>query len=251
MRPVNGVVLILHGLNLDPAAMGELASVLEARGFKTVRVTFAGHSGDFDLFRRVTREAWLGDVARGFEQVERLSFAHAGAPIHVIGFSMGGLFALDWLQDQRHAREKVKTLTLLAPPLRLSWYARLLRISPWFPGHWVVPSFAEFEMRANDGTSMAAYRSVWDSYRKVVAAGFTRFDQIPVLVMAHPKDELVHARELKQLAEKHANWTYAEATLDETIELRKRYFHFISHPKAAGRRSFASLCETVLAHCGG
>lgn len=242
-----GVVLLFHGLNLAPRAMDPLAQELQKLGFDTVQTTFRGHDGNHEAFRSVTRQEWLFDVEGAFERAVQIA-DRKQVPLYVIGFSMGGLLAIDYLQDHPELRDRVRKMVLLAPALSLHSVARLLAVSRYLPKNWMIPSLAPQEYAANKGTSIAAYRALYESSRKVRSIGLEAFSRIPTQVWAHPKDELVSALGLEEMAHGMKEWMYFPVDQDATIRLSRRFYHFIVHPDAVGDRSYAHLLNEIEAH---
>ena len=113
-------VLILHGLWMRAPAMQPLRRRLRAEGFAPTTFDYASRSVDpAESCRRLA---------------ERIT-AFDGAPVHLVGHSLGGLLVLETLA--RHAGLPVGRIVCLGSPLRGASAASGLsrfRASRWFLG---------------------------------------------------------------------------------------------------------------------
>ena len=54
---VKGVILLAHGLNLRPSKMNSLGHTFSRHGFYSLRVSLAGHRGNLNEMKLVTRKS--------------------------------------------------------------------------------------------------------------------------------------------------------------------------------------------------
>jgi carboxylesterase len=122
-------VLCLHGFTGTPYEVAPLARALGAAGFAVSAPLLAGH-GETAVALAATRWTdWLASAENAFD---RLRAAVDGAPVAIVGFSMGGLLAL---RLARTRPDSVFALALLSVPLRLpSWQTAVLRGYSRLPG---------------------------------------------------------------------------------------------------------------------
>ena len=85
---VRGSVVVLHGLNMKPECMLELAAVCAEAGMAVVLGSLRGHGeqSPIGVWATVTSEDWLTDAAACRNEAIRLA---AGKPVWLIGFSLG------------------------------------------------------------------------------------------------------------------------------------------------------------------
>ncbi|MDP1569972.1 MAG: alpha/beta fold hydrolase [Vicinamibacterales bacterium] len=115
-------VLALHGLTGSPRELAPLTGALSDAGFRVDAPMLPGHGHDARMLARATRVHWrraAGDAFTGRR-------AATGAPVAVIGGSMGALLALELAAEQP---ADVSALVLLAPPLRMPFRTRLRLVS--------------------------------------------------------------------------------------------------------------------------
>ncbi len=178
-------LIILHGLNNNSTTWDEFESVMEARGFITIRITLPGHGEIRDEGRSFTA------ALKSFD--EKLK-PHVQEPYVVVAYSLGALFFQNWLLGRKENLPLRQVL--LAPALYLrneKWIRKVISsLHPKLP----IPSIAPREIML--------YKSlfVWE-YQNLLG-GMTRFHfdshptPVPSLVIIDPKDELIDAERLKE-----------------------------------------------------
>ncbi len=103
-------VLLIHGFLSSPAEMRSLGERLHADGHHVLGVRLKGHgTSPWDLRGRNWHD-WAASVERGFNIVKAYSQA-----IHIVGFSTGGLLALNYAAN--HPGKKIKSVTSVNSPI--------------------------------------------------------------------------------------------------------------------------------------
>jgi carboxylesterase len=105
-------VLCLHGFTGTPFEVQPLADALARAGYRVGVPMLAGHGADVAALEATTWLDWLRSAENAFDELA----ATTRGGVAVLGFSMGGLLALQ-LAKSRSAR--VAALALLAAPLIL------------------------------------------------------------------------------------------------------------------------------------
>ena len=111
-----GCVLV-HGFTGSPYDMGFLGEGLAQAGFPVEIPLLTGHAGGARGIARATVADWRRDVSQPTEYLYR----RTGVPPLVIGFSMGGLLALDLALSRA---EPLTGVASLSAPLALPMSAR-------------------------------------------------------------------------------------------------------------------------------
>jgi alpha-beta hydrolase superfamily lysophospholipase len=149
------------------------------------------------------REIWLAELNYALCHASKVA---AGRPVNLVGYSLGGLLALDlaaqnvaaqnvaFSQDQRQA-PSVQRMVLLAPALKPSSLTLLVRPFQWWPSL-LVPSLAPERWKAASLVSVRAYRGLRDSWESWRDADYVL--PTPTLLIVDPKDELVDATWMTQ-----------------------------------------------------
>jgi hypothetical protein len=243
------VALVLGGLNLAPARMESLCALLGRLGVESRLAVFTGHDGDLGALRKVRRADFLADAGRGWDEAARRA-RELGRPLLLAAFSLGAVVGNDLL----HAREETRfdAMLLFAPAFTPRPATRLLRLL-WPFRRLVLPSASPAGWRANRGTSIAAYRALFDSAAALEARGFAR-SNLPATVFVDPRDELVSLRALRRLAARHGlgRWRFVELTRSRG-RLPRPVHHLVIGPEEIGEEEWARVeaeCALLLGSLG-
>ena len=131
--PASGTVLLLHGFTGSPWDLRPLGEALRAAGYRASCPVLPGHGDAAGDISGVTELEWE-ECAEG---ALRALYAEEGGPVHLLGFSMGALLAV---QLAAHHPARVRSLALFAPALRtqdrsVDWFRRLRLL----PLEWLRP----------------------------------------------------------------------------------------------------------------
>lgn len=244
------VALVVHGLNLRPTAMNDIARQLQEAGVDVLTISLSGHAVELDedsrlyQFREADFGVWQSDIAEGVAIAsERAS--ELGKPFYMVGFSLGGLLSADYLST-RAAQDGVNVdrLVLFAPAIVLRWSSYALMPFQVFPDIFL-PSVAPELYRANDFAPASAYLTLYDGVREFRENANAALN-IPTLLLMNPRDELVSDNGLRDFISEFGltEWRYSEvqksdgagATLD----------HLIIGPHSLGEESWQRVSEQML-----
>jgi esterase/lipase len=236
-----GWVLVAHGMNLKPSRMRPLAdAVCNTETRLSCRIlTLAGHEeGSPSRMRQVTASAWKATM---LDEIRRIREQAGQRPVYFLGFSLGALMGA-WAMQQ-FEENPFHSVVLLAPPIETHGYARLATLIPG-PSHWTLPSRNHPEYRANDGTSLGAYRALFEIQDELRNRARPRDDS--VLVLVNPEDELVSASKLRRRADE-ARW--GRWQIEDILTLRPSlspvYQHLFIDEPSMGREAWAHLVSRV------
>jgi len=103
-------VLLIHGFLSGPAELRSLGERLYAQGYHVLGVRLKGHgTSPWDLRSR-TWQDWAASVELGFDIIKAFSKA-----VHLVGFSTGGLLALNHAAN--HSSRRIKTVVSVSAPV--------------------------------------------------------------------------------------------------------------------------------------
>lgn len=243
-----GIVVVTHGLNLDPEAMAEIRQALQEAGFHVLSLSLSGHEQGLDEQSRLARfrladfALWRTEMARGlanaraYAQVSRL-------PLFLLGFSMGGLLSADYVNS--HPDAGVQGLVLLAPALSLRWLSYALMPLELFPDFYL-PSLASADYRANSHVPVSAYESLYDGLDTFTEKLDPANLDIPTLILVDPEDELVSAAGLRTFMDDHGldQWQLQEVA--KSKDAAAVLNHLIIDRQALGARSWLIMRDSLL-----
>jgi esterase/lipase len=103
-------VLLIHGFLSSPAELKSLGERLHAAGHHVLGVRLKGHgTSPWDLRSRSWHD-WAASVERGYEILKAFS-----QTIHIVGFSTGGLLALNHAAS--HPNKRIKSVISVSAPV--------------------------------------------------------------------------------------------------------------------------------------
>ncbi|MBF0315224.1 MAG: alpha/beta hydrolase [Oligoflexia bacterium] len=187
-----GVALVVHGLNLKPEKMDEIGAYLEQEGLLVIRPALSGHRGDgIEGMLNVSAKQWKDDFLRAYCFGKRLASKYR-IPYYYVGYSLGAPLAIKVLQELGEEEKGFDKQIFMAPAISIKWYTRAVRALFIFGERYLLSSRSLGEYRSNDGTSMAAYRALFelvDGVERSVQA-FKKMNK-QTLVILHPEDEVI------------------------------------------------------------
>jgi len=172
--------LIIHGLNLRPEKMQDLAAVLGASA--STILTLKGHH-HYPDFLTATPQQWLQQINRAYCQLKNLN-----NKVYFLGFSVGAAYGL-LFQHFYPMKKPFAKMVLLAPAIVGRGYISLLKLLSW----WTtlgIPSRSLAAYRAHKSTPMNAYNNTFRAMDILRTAHLTS-SQVPTLVFLETQDELI------------------------------------------------------------
>jgi hypothetical protein len=189
------VVLAAHGLNMRSYALRELFEPLREQGATIVMIRFRGHARADEAnaslreeWKTVDAQEWMDDWREGVQVARSLA---AGLPLVYLGYSLGALVHLAGLVMEPETTKLFRRQILLAPPIQVRLMTRLVQLLRPLGRGFLLRSLSPRDIRSHDGTSLAAYGSLFTLRRLVSAEESGEPFRIPTLVLMDRRDELV------------------------------------------------------------
>lgn len=232
-----GVFLVTHGLNSRPSKMEELAQALARAGFEVLRPSFTGHCREPEELQKIKAEAWEKD-AREFYASAKKKADQLKVPLYLAAYSFSGL-AFHSLRKELPFKKRV----YLAPALETKfWYplaVYLINALPAYAFRTQIPTgyYAQEYSGLQAVVAMNHFFLKWQENKKEPDDG-------PVLLWAHPGDELVSASRLKEVSAERG-WDFREISI-AGCELPKCYKHLIVDSAAVGKEQWKKMVEGTL-----
>ena len=257
---LNGVALVIHGLNGRPDKMEPIITQMTGTGIDCLNLSLRGHGANYSIlkntesnqarmaaFKSVTYPLWKSEALQAYRSVERKSNLH-GSPLFFVGFSMGGLLGVDLLSS--NSEVAFDKMVLFAPALKMHARNKLLKILSPFPKI-VIPSVAHKSYLTNDGTPMAAYNALFDMYQHL-ENNLDRKINIPTVVFIDQQDELVSFSGLQSLVRDQNldQWEIHSVKKDKTAT-RIKMHHLIIDEASVGEKTWQEIVDVTITHFSG
>lgn len=246
---VKAVVVLLHGLNLKPTRMDDWAIELSRNGCHVVRFALYGHDGEEEHMRRVAKEIWQEQFK------DALDLAHNrarkfDAPLFFVGFSLGALIGLEWLSSlPKGSDEGFEKMALIAPAISVPWYSRAsINAMSIFGEGMMLPSRSPKSYRANKGTSIRAYRALFQLKDSLESKGYQNAN-VDTLVLIDKNDELIDSRSIRLKIQQYRLSKWRLHTVDNRFAHKNYGFrHLMVDEESMGKELWSSLLNLVLEH---
>ena len=254
---LNGVALVIHGLNGRPDKMESIIAEMTAAGIDCLNLSLRGHGENYsqlsntdsaearlEAFKSVSYRLWRAETYQAYQQVKKRSHRY-GACLFFVGFSMGGLLGVDLFASNPYV--KFDKMVLFAPALKMHNRNYLLKTISPFQGL-VVPSFGPRSYRANIGTPMAAYDALFEA-AKHFEKNLDPKINVPAVVFIDKQDELISFSGLKNMIRKQNldQWNLHLVKKDKTATEIEMH-HIIINEASVGKHMWKEIVDTTITH---
>ena len=254
---LNGVALVIHGLNGRPDKMESIIAEMTAAGIDCLNLSLRGHGENYsqlsntdsaearlEAFKSVSYRLWRAETYQAYQQVKKRSHRY-GVCLFFVGFSMGGLLGVDLFASNPYV--KFDKMVLFAPALKMHNHNYLLKTISPFQGL-VVPSFGPRSYRANIGTPMAAYDALFEA-AKHFEKNLDPKINVPTVVFIDMQDELISFSGLKNMIRKQNldQWNLHLVKKDKTATEIEMH-HIIIDEASVGKHMWKEIVDTTITH---
>lgn len=242
------VVVVTHGFNIDPEAMTEIEEALRSAGMDVLSLDLSGHESQLDedgrlvQFREANFPIWREDI----DQAVYMAGQRAGeldVPLYLVGFSLGGLLSVDYLN--RHPDAAVERMVLLAPALALRWTSYLLMPLTALP-NFFLPSVAPVDYRANNYAPVSAYESLYEGLRGFLDEVEPAHINRPAQVWLTDSDELVSPDGVRDFINEHGLNQWSVRGISKSSGAAMILNHLIIDANALGEESWEFMRQELL-----
>lgn len=226
------VTLVVHGLNVKPAAMEPLITWLTHQGSAVYLVQLSGHYESGTPIKEVTPALWQEEMSAGYHKAKQAT-ADNGVPLYFLGYSLGALLGQTMIILQQESACFDRQV-LLAPATAIRTRSYLLRLLFFLGKQWMLPSFTPEAYRANKALPLHIYQCLFAEEKKLLKGMCSQLD-IPTLIILDPKDELISYQKLQRLIKQYKLTQSKVLALHHHLEGRAgRYHHLILNEETMG-----------------
>ena len=258
---LQGVALVIHGLNLRPKKMSTIIDNLTRAGIDVLSLSLRGHGENYaprkgldadaarmETFKNVSYPLWSNEAYLAYKQAQKRA-QQRQVPVFLAAFSIGGLIGLDLFAS--HSEVQFDRIVLFAPAISLRATIYLERILSPFPGL-VIPSLADDAYLSNkQGTPVAAYNALFDALYHFEENAGPKLD-VPTLIFIDEQDEFIPLGGLKKLVEKHKldRWKLYIVQKEEALGIGT-FHHHIFDASATGEGVWQDMMSASIKHLTG
>lgn len=255
---LNGVALVIHGLNLRPEKMQPIISELTGSGIDVLGLSLRGHGENYthrkdidenqarlETFKNVSYQLWINEAYLAFLQLKKRG-KEKGVPYYLTAFSTGALIGLDLFVA--YPEVTFDKMILFAPAIKLHAIVYLARVLAPFPSL-VIPSLGLKSYLANTkGTPIAAYNALFEGLAHFEDC-YSRKINIPTLVFIDEDDELISAQGLQTFVreKKLDKWRFYEVQKGASAD-RNTFHHHIIDVQSTGDSVWRDMMKAAVNH---
>lgn len=254
---LNGVALVIHGLNLRPSKMESIISLLTDSRIDVLNVSLRGHGQNFtqkenedirrtrmEAFKTVSYRIWIDETYRAFSAAKKRSDEN-NVPLFFIGFSLGGLMGADLFVS--YPDVGFDKMVLFAPALKLHGITYLGKLLSPFP-RLVIPTLSSPSYLTNSGTPMAAYNALFEGIRHFNHNVCPKLN-VPTIVFIDKRDELVSYQGLRQMVEKENLDQWKIHLIQKgNIHAKETIHHLIIDEPSVGKDVWKEMQTIIMRH---
>lgn len=254
---LNGVALVIHGLNLQPDKMESIIALLTHSCIDVLNLSLRGHGKNYiqranidghkarmETFKTVSYKLWIKETYRAYGLAGNRSHEKQ-VPLFLIGFSLGGLMGATLFAS--YPDVYFDRMVLLTPALYIHKIYYLAKILSPFP-RLVIPSFLIKSYCSNRGTPVAGYNALFEAiehFKKNMAAKLN----VPTLIFIDSQDELVSYRRLKRIIKngKLHRWRL-HPVKKHTTGAKEKMHHLIIDESSLGKDAWNEMSGRIIHH---
>ncbi len=239
------IALVAHGLNLKPSKMNALAKVLTSNGTEVLRVSLAGHRGSKKEGLFTTHQTWRNEFQAHYCLAKKRAQS-LNVPLYFLGFSLGALAGVDFLNTQ--VSHLVEKMVLISPATDVHWYSKIPGNLGWIGGRISLPSKNIKAYRSQPSTSLASYRAMKESQESLDEISLSSLN-IPTMIFVDPDDELVSLKKINKRINKQRldNWK-TKSINNSGSTLKKTYHHLVVDKASMGSHQWEIVKKNIIDH---
>ena len=254
---INGVALVIHGLNLRPDKMESIIALLTHSCIDVLNLSLRGHGKNYtqkanvdsskarmETFKTVSYEYWIKETYRAYGLAGNRS-REKQVPLFLIGFSLGGLMGATLFAS--YPDVYFNRMVLLAPALHIYTINYLAKLLTPFP-RLVIPSFFIKSYCSNRGTPVAGYNALFEGiehFNKNIALKMN----VPTLILIDKQDELVSYRRLKRIIKNGRLHQWRLHPVNKSVTgAKEKMHHLIIDESSIGKDAWNEMRGLIIHH---
>lgn len=227
------VVILVHGLNLLPSKMDELAYFFNSKKCDVLRVSLGKNPAQWS-------EKFSDDYDAALEHAEILEL-----PLYFLGYSLGALIGIHYLM--KHPHHRISKLALIAPATHTHLYTAFPALLGGLVPNITLPSLNFKNYRDRNGTALKEYKKMHQLQKELKSSFQKNQINIPTLLVVSQKDELIATSRVTKFAESNPYWKCLTIS-NEGTQLPRKYHHLMIDSASLGQQEWTKLLKNLSNH---
>lgn len=233
-KDVKGIVLIAHGLNLNPEKMETLGNYYKSQNIEPLYVKLTGHTKNTN-WKAASKQKWIKDFYLPLCQAQ-LNAKELNVPLYALGYSLGAVVI-------QHAIEKFrvpfKSVMYIAPAFKTRWYTGFITSLFKMGLEFNIPSGNFVEYRAKPNTGLLAYKAMWE-----LSQDLKYKDSVPKTIIMDKRDELIDIYSTRDLCKKWESCQFTEIASSPTKN-EKTIYHLAIDQATLGQKMWNKVTSKI------
>ena len=225
----NAIIIIAHGLNLQPSKMDQLSHYFQQHHCDVLRLSFGSDP-----------EQWEKNIEESYHHANQRALVK-NIPLYVLGYSLGALLFTQLIKN--NPEFKIEKLALIAPATHTRFYAKIPALIGILLPNFKFKSLNFEEYRMRDFTTAAEYKKMSHIQDEVKNYHYL----IPTLIIFDPEDELVDSKNIKTHHKNLPHITMAPI-IDRATQLPRIVHHLMIDQQSLGALEWQKLLNNLSKH---
>jgi esterase/lipase len=251
-QDIKGIFVVVSGLNVKASAMGSaaekgtLVNFFTEAGYDAVVVSLSGQSENIEAMKNAGADIWLNEAYNAYCKAKILSQTRSGKtgeelPVYLAAFSLGALVFEVLINSKTEVPVVFEKSVFFAPAVAMRRITHAVFILDIFvKDDFVIKSKSPPYYRANYGTSMAAYKALFELEKKLLKTKFA-LSNSNTLIFIDPKDELISSAELKKQIKKFGLTNWELVKIDAKTKSAYKFHHLIIDEQRVGQKTWEQI----------
>jgi esterase/lipase len=204
-----------------------------------------GHNGPIEDMQSVTRSDWINNAYFQYCQAKTIA-DNDSLPLYLLGFSLGALVYEVLMNEETAIPVRFEKVILFSPAIAIRPRAKtVLWLQPFTNDRSLIRSVSPEEYRAQTGTSIAAYRILFEMEESLRSAVFKNCN-VDTIVFIDKKDEIISIGILRKRMNQYnlTNWRIHEVTNNGAV-IRPLYHHLLIDNKCVSTVTWQYISGTI------
>ncbi len=252
---IKGLVLICHGLNVNPDTMRFPSLIPKDKGLLVITPAYTGHRSFLERKNNIREkeltqtEGLLDEHRACYEYARKIASDEAkkrslpDLPIYLLGYSMGATISLaDYCQHS--SDRKYSGVLLLAPAIKVKMFVSLflaitkyISMLPIIGKRLAIPSANLRDYRVSASTNLVQYKALAKLIEKLKPTELKRLEN--VVEVGIQGDELISQRRIKSFLKNCSHWDMVQ----EVKVAGKGAYHLVADETTAGKSLWNKIGE--------
>ncbi len=223
------LVLLGHGVNLNPEKMNDLLEELNLNGHDVVKIALAGHRpGENQII--CSSKLWMDEFIQAYNYSNNIA-KEKNYPLNFLGYSLSALIALNLeIENKVSFHRKI----FLAPALELKGITKIMKVLS------NVSYLNKFTVLPDENFHMNSYKALFDLHQ-IYQENKSKTPDTLTLIITRKSDEVISYKDTLKLINSYSlnSWTLKKLDDSQTVKVQ----HFCFDKNCMNKKQWINLID--------